>query len=271
MPFVGHAQEDPSDLRHEPHIEHAVRFVEHDHLDVLERDVAALKVVDETTGTRDQDVQAALERALLDREVDASERRADVQAGVLRVGAQVLGDLHAQLAGGHDDQAAQARLAAAQTVQHREPERGGLAAARLAEPDQFFAREDFGDRVLLDLRRLFVAGVAHALEDGLFQPEGFETHRDVSLLTAGPLRGRGAAGFMYWSIGVAAAGLWPTHLVATRRKSWSPKLSRSKLSVRAQLPMASAKSCLNLRPESIPAAAPRCPAAARAATDVQAG
>ena len=227
LPLVRHAQEHAPDLRHEAHVEHAVGLVEHDHLDVLERDVAALEVVDQASRAGDEHVQAALEGALLDRQVDAAERGADVQAGVLGVGAEVLGDLYAQLARRHDDQAAQARLAAAEAVEHRQAERRGLAAAGLAEPDQLVAVEDLGDRVLLDLGRLFVAGVAHALEDGLLQPEGFETHGDVRLVAAGPLVGRWAAWLMLFSIDVVAAGPWPTHLVATHRKRCPPKPSCS--------------------------------------------
>jgi hypothetical protein len=133
-------------------------------------------VVDEAARAGDHHVEAALERGLLDRHVDAAEGGADVQAGELRVDAQVLGHLDAQLARRDDDHAAQAGLAAAQLVEHRQAEGGGLAAARLAQADQLGAGEDLGDRVRLDLGRGVVARGAHAAEDGLLEPEGSETH-----------------------------------------------------------------------------------------------
>jgi hypothetical protein len=155
-------------------IEHAVGFVEHHHLDLLERDVAAFEVIDQATGTSNQHIDAAFERRLLDGQVNAAEGRADMEAGMLGVAAQVLCDLHAKLARRHDDQTAQARLTASQLVQHRQAERCSLATTCLAEANQFLAVEDLGNGVLLDIGRLFVAGVAHTLQDGLVQSEGIE-------------------------------------------------------------------------------------------------
>jgi hypothetical protein len=180
LPFLRQAHEDAADLRHEAHVEHAVGFVEHHHLHAFERQVAAFEVVDEAARARDHDVAAALEGRLLDRHVDAAERRADRQAGMLRVDAQVLGHLHAQFARRHDDEATQAGFTAAEAVEHRQAEGRRLAAAGLAEADQFGAGEDLGNGTRLDVRRLFVAGGANTTQDGLLQPKGSKSHAGIS-------------------------------------------------------------------------------------------
>jgi hypothetical protein len=133
-------------------------------------------VIDEATRARDDHVDTALERGLLDRQVDTAERRAHVQARVASIDAQVLCNLHAQLARRHEDHAARTRFTAAEAIEHRQAERGGLAAAGLAEADQVSAGEDLGDGVRLDVGRRFVASCAHTAEDGLLEPEGTETH-----------------------------------------------------------------------------------------------
>ena len=176
MALLGNHGQDALQIGHEAHVEHAVRFVEHDHLHAFERQVATFEVVDEPARAGDHDVDAALERAFLDRHVDAAERGADVQAREGRVLAEVLGDLHAEFARGNDDEAAEPGLAARQHVQHRQAERGRLAAARLAEADEVLTAEDLGNGLRLDVGGLLVADRAHAAEDGLTEPEGCKRH-----------------------------------------------------------------------------------------------
>jgi hypothetical protein len=106
-----------------------------------------------------------------------------VQAGVLRVDAQVLGDLHAQFARRHDDDAAQAGLAAAQLVEHRQAERGRLAAAGLAEADQFEAgRGSWGWHAPGSPSAFHSRRREDAAQDGLLEPEGSENSRRMILL-----------------------------------------------------------------------------------------
>ena len=53
---------DSPQRREEAHVEHAIRFVERQHLDGFEARRPALKVIDETAGCRHEDVRAAPER-----------------------------------------------------------------------------------------------------------------------------------------------------------------------------------------------------------------
>ena len=78
---LGH---DPADVVDEAHVEHAVGFVEHEDLDAIEADGAALHEVEQASGRRHQDVDAAGERADLavDRDAADGERHAaDADSG----------------------------------------------------------------------------------------------------------------------------------------------------------------------------------------------
>jgi hypothetical protein len=145
LPLLRQTHEDAPDLRHEAHVQHAVGFVEHDHLHLLERQVAAFEVIDEAARAGDDDVDTALERGFLDRQVDAAECGAHVQARVARVGAQVLGDLHAQVRASARGSRRAGPVRRRRAIEHRQAEGGGLAAAGLAEADQVTAGEDLRD------------------------------------------------------------------------------------------------------------------------------
>ena len=60
-------QRDALDVVDEAHVEHPVGFVEHEHLERRQVDAAALEMIDEAAGRRDDDVGAARELAVLDR------------------------------------------------------------------------------------------------------------------------------------------------------------------------------------------------------------
>src|SRR3546814_3169270 len=91
-----------SDL--EAHVEHAVGFVEHQHFDRVELGAAALEVVDQAAGGGDEDVDAAAQVVDLRAHAGATEDGGDVQAQVAAVGLDAVGDLHRELARGHQHQ-----------------------------------------------------------------------------------------------------------------------------------------------------------------------
>lgn len=65
--------DDALDIREKAHIEHAVGLVEHDGLDVVEFDGAALHVVAQAAGRRDDDLRVLFER--VDLLADGARRR----------------------------------------------------------------------------------------------------------------------------------------------------------------------------------------------------
>ena len=108
----------------EAHVEHLVGLVEHEERDRVELQHPALHVVERAARGRHDDVRATLERADLRVHRRAAVHRDDREPEPPRVLVDRLGDLHRQLARGHEHQPA--RAAAALRVL------GGSAAASAA-------------------------------------------------------------------------------------------------------------------------------------------
>ena len=58
-----------------------------------------------------------------------------------------------------------------EVLEHRQPEGGGLAGARLRLADHVVTGEQLGNRLLLDRRRVGVAELVEGLEDLVREPE----------------------------------------------------------------------------------------------------
>ena len=195
---------DVLDVLDEAHVEHAVGFVEHQHLDVVEHGLAALQVVDQAAGRGDQDVQRAAQGLDLGRIGHATHDAGDGEP--LHMAAVVggsLGDLHRQLAGGHQHQDARALdlallglvgrvLARGDDLhQRRQHERGGLAAAGAGAHAQVLAGQCRRNGLGLDVGGLLVAGGGQGADEAFVEAEGFETHENNfqwQCASAGPAR-----------------------------------------------------------------------------------
>ena len=184
-----HVVGDRRDVVDEAHVEHAIGFVEDEHLDVLEHGLAGLEVVEQAAGRRDQDVERSAQRLELRRIRHAADDGRDAQAGnVAAVHAGRLGDLHRQLARRRQDEDARpvdrALLAALRgvgtrrqdAVQRRQDERRGLAAAGGGGDHQVGAGERRRNGGRLDVGGRGVAGIGDGADEGLGQAEGFEGH-----------------------------------------------------------------------------------------------
>ena len=88
---------DGLDLRQEPHVEHAVRLVEHQDEDLVELDVAALDEVVQTAGRGDEQVCAARQVVALRVRVRAAVDAGDVQVDRLDEGLGALVNLADEL------------------------------------------------------------------------------------------------------------------------------------------------------------------------------
>jgi hypothetical protein len=112
---------------HEAHVEHAIGLVEHEDVQVAERQLALTYQVEQSAGRAHQDVDAARERVDLAVLVHAAEDHRVAQAGATTVGPEALADLRGQLARGrqhqHPQLAPRTRLVAAASI---------LRGARLA-------------------------------------------------------------------------------------------------------------------------------------------
>src|SRR3546814_228479 len=104
LALLRHPVDDALDRRQEAHVEHAVGFVEHQYLVRVELGAAALEVVDQAAGGGDEDVDAAAQVVDLRAHAGTTEDGGDVQAQVAAVGLDAVGDLHRELARGHQSE-----------------------------------------------------------------------------------------------------------------------------------------------------------------------
>ena len=164
------------DLAHggqKAHVEHAVRLVEYEHLDVIEVGLALLDEVNEAAGRGNEDVKATAKGGLLRLVAHAAH---DGVAAMMRAafdGGADVGDLLGKLARGrHDEHLGAAVALGVPEAAHRGKQEGGrLARAGLGGGEQVTALEDVGDGLGLDGRGLLVAERLDGLEDGLGKTE----------------------------------------------------------------------------------------------------
>ncbi|KOT24528.1 DEAD/DEAH box helicase domain protein [Burkholderia mallei] len=219
----GRRRDDRVDVVDETHVEHAVGFVEHEHLQFGQIDAAALEVVEQAPRRRDEDLRVLREQHQLLAVRDAAEDADRAQAAqVLAVRRRGRRHLHRELARRREDEQAgardglraaaaalarlpfarRARLLRLRLLQLREAldrgqhERGRLAGARRARHEQVAAGDAGRNRALLHGRRLHVAGRLQRGDDLRRQAERRErrfVRRGVAGV-AGLARGRLSGG-----------------------------------------------------------------------------
>ena len=132
-------RDDLLDVRQEAHVEHPVRLVEDEDLDLAEVGDLLADEVEQPARRRDEDLDAGAQRLDLRVDRDAAVDDGRAQRDRPAVGPDALVDLHRELAGRDEDQDAdrvagrrEARVrVAAQAVEDGQDEGGGLAGAGL--------------------------------------------------------------------------------------------------------------------------------------------
>jgi hypothetical protein len=163
------------DVVDEAHVEHAVGFVEHEGLDVGQRDRALFGEIEQAARRRDQDVAAVAQLVDLRLLGHAAEDHQRAQVEVLAVVLHALLHLGGELARGREHQRARiASAASAQFLQQRQCEPGGLARAGLRAREHVAAGEHGGNRLGLDGSGNRVALVGHGTEQLGLEPENIE-------------------------------------------------------------------------------------------------
>ena len=159
LPVLRGVREDRLDVLGEPHVEHLVGLVEHDHLQLAEPKRAPGDVVERAPRRRDHHVDAPGQRPELLADRLAAVDRDDPRAQVVPVAVHRLGDLDGQLPRRHQHQRERRDLGARprDPLEHRQRERRRLAGARRGLPDEVAARQQGRDGEPLDGRRLLVA------------------------------------------------------------------------------------------------------------------
>ncbi len=182
-----------------PHVEHFVRFIEHERDERLELERRAPQMIERAAGRRHDDVGAAAERMDLIAHGRAAVQRHDRQAQTRGVLADGVRHLHRELAGRHEHHPA--RQAASplggvrgESIEHRQRERRCFSGARCGLREQVVPLEEQGNRLSLNRRRLFVAEPRNGLDERLAQRERRETGLGI-LVHHFPFTKKGLDGF----------------------------------------------------------------------------
>ena len=164
----GRHLEDAFDIGDEPHIQHPVGFV-HDHdLHVGQDQLAALKMVDQTAGRGDQNVNALVDQLVLLSERHTADQQRFGQFQVLGIGVEVLGHLCRQFPRGAQHQTARHPGAGAATGKqgdHGQGKAGSFAGACLGDSQDILAFKGRGDRAGLNRRGGFIPGLINGFQD----------------------------------------------------------------------------------------------------------
>ena len=147
-------REHAADVPNEAHVEHAIRFVEHQHFDLRQVDSTLLHVIEQAARGGDEDIDAAAEALDLRIDADAAEHHQRAQPAVAAIEADAFFDLRREFARRGQDQrawqTALGRLCALQTRNHRQHKGGGLAGAGLRAGDDVTAFENDRNRLGLN-------------------------------------------------------------------------------------------------------------------------
>ena len=182
LPHRRQQRDDALDVGHEPHVEHAVGFVQDQHAHVVEHHRFVLHVIEQPAGRRDQDLDAPAQLVDLRIHVHASVHQGAPQRHVPAVVAEALVHLDCQLARRREHERAH-RMARrrrrtagvrCKALQRRQGERGGLAGAGLRACHEVAPREHERNGLLLYRSRLLVSEFAHHLKKRGRQTEGVE-------------------------------------------------------------------------------------------------
>jgi hypothetical protein len=192
------APQDGLDVLEEAEVEHLVGLVEHDVAHPVEEQVVAIHHVHHPSDGTDRHVRLLQPGGLVpDRR--AAEDGDDLDALALAVGPERLGDLDAELPGRGEHERLDLLDPRVDVLDHRQPERGGLAGAGLRLTDHVASLEQRRDGLLLDRGRPRVPQMGERLDGGLGEPElGKRGHARPTRVLAGrraPAAGGETGGF----------------------------------------------------------------------------
>ena len=143
-------------------------------------------MIEQSPRCADDDVNAASQGVSLRAGRGATGDGEDAQLGVRSTEpSNLLGDLRAQLASGTDDERLDDAAVDIETLEERQGERGGLAAAGLRLADEIAASEPDRDRRRLDRRRLGEAKLRGDLHQSWRQRKRIEAWHTASIAALG--------------------------------------------------------------------------------------
>ncbi len=153
----GHVLHDLAHLDGETHVEHAVRFVEHQHADLAEREGPAAQVVEHPARCSHHDVDASLQRIELPIHRIAAVDDLDPQTRGPAQCRDLLGHLECELTSGGQDHGLNGHLLQIHELDDGDPEGRRLARARARLHDEIPAGQGLRNGLGLDVGRRDVA------------------------------------------------------------------------------------------------------------------
>ena len=180
----GHQSQHLLDVMDEPHVEHAVGFVQHQNFDRGKIQETLLLQVEQTPGCGNQYIHAALDAVDLRVHAHTAKHHGRVDIQIFTVIAHRLFDLSGQFTGGCEYQRTNALAAKfalggcalAQAMQHGQGERSRLAGAGLCPGQKVMPFKHGGDCLRLNGGRCLIALFEHSLQDGRGQIQFFKFH-----------------------------------------------------------------------------------------------
>ena len=181
LPFGGGGQQrhDPLDVRDEAHVEHPVRLVEDEDLDMRQVDAFLFDVIEQAARGGDEDLDAGAHDGKLLLDIDAAEDAGRAQSCVLAVNLDLFLDLDRELTRRRQDQCTHRmpggrrtdiRLGL-QTVQDGKSKPGRLAGTRLGAAHDVASCHYHRDCLRLDRRGRGVTALGHGPQNLRAQAE----------------------------------------------------------------------------------------------------
>ncbi len=104
--LVAAQSNDLPDISDEAHVEHTVGFIEHQHGNGIQPDVSLIAKIEQTPGSRDQDIHAGPESFDLLPLANAAKDHCGPQLGMAPIGVDAIADLTCQFACRRQDERA---------------------------------------------------------------------------------------------------------------------------------------------------------------------
>ena len=163
----GGQAKDTFDVGDEPHIKHPVSLIHNHDFDVIQDQLAALKMVKQTARRGDQDVNALVDQQILFLEGNTTDEQRLGQFDVFGISIEILGHLRGQFPCRAQNQRPghpRPRPATRQKRDQRQRKAGGFAGAGLGNAQNITANQRRGNSTRLNGGRGFVPGLFNGFE-----------------------------------------------------------------------------------------------------------
>ena len=168
------------DVIDEPHVQHAVRFIENQCVDLIKLDGVLLKQIQQTARCCHQNFDAATQFQHLRTDLHATENDGGAQVQILAISLDAFMHLGCQFAGRCQHQSAcligASTRAFGKALQQWQGETGGLAGACLRRGHDVMPLQNQGNGLFLDWSWLGIFLFEYSFQQGWTQPQIVKTH-----------------------------------------------------------------------------------------------